>query len=216
MSGKHTQKKSNAPVGLIVLLVVIVLIVAVVVLFYFSQNKNTDINTDSSSASSETVQTEALSTYSSENSTLKDDDSTSQATSQTSETEQTTTKPSQSVQTTTEKVVVPDSDSDDESYFDASFTPYKAFDTDTQSNVSMREVFGSSYTGGTFVFYSDGIFKDNLSISFVNSGSYAVSGDTIRATYTNDKNITIGIVSSNGDIPTEIMINYGGYDVYFN
>lgn len=116
-----------------------------------------------------------------------------------------------------EAVVVPTINGGEQGeYFSASFSPSSAVDTFTDTNCSLKEVFGSSYSGGSITFNSDGTLSDNLSLTGASSGAYAVEGDKIVATYTNDKNYIITVTKWNGDVPAEIIINYGGYDVYFN
>ncbi|MCD8026122.1 MAG: hypothetical protein LUF33_04110 [Clostridiales bacterium] len=55
-----------------------------------------------------------------------------------------------------------------------------------------------------------------MGASSVDSGSYVIKDDTITATYTNDKNMSITVTQWNGDTPTQFIVNYGGYDVYFS
>lgn len=120
-------------------------------------------------------------------------------------------------QQSSEVVVVPTINGGEQGdYFSASFSPSSAIDTFTDTNCSLKEVFGSSYSGGSITFNSDGTLSDNLSLTGASTGAYAVEGDKIVATYTNDKNYIITVTKWNGDVPAEIIINYGGYDVYFN
>lgn len=113
-------------------------------------------------------------------------------------------------------IVVPTQQGQESKYFSASFTPTKAVDTSTDEKCSLREVFGSSYSGGSLVFYDNGTFADNLLATSENSGGYAISGDTLYATYSNDKNMKITVTSWSDSEPAEIIVNYGGYDVYFS
>lgn len=122
----------------------------------------------------------------------------------------------QSKTSTTQKVVVPESSGSKVSYFSKTFTPYKALDTESGNSCSLKEVFGSSFTSGNIKFNSDGTFTDNMSVSSVNSGAYALTDKKITATYTNDKNMSVSVIEWNGNTPSEISVNYGGYDVYFN
>lgn len=115
----------------------------------------------------------------------------------------------------TESVVVP-GNLDNATYFNASFSPYKAIDSATDEECSLKEVFGSSYGGGSVTFNNDGNFSDSLTTSSSDRGSYAVVDNKLIATYSNDKNMDVSVSSWNGDTPTEIVINYGGYYVYLN
>lgn len=112
-----------------------------------------------------------------------------------------------------ESVVVP-GDIENATYFSSTFTPYKAVDSITEEECSLKEVFGSSYSGGSITFNSDGSFTDTLTTSSSNSGSYALDDSKLIATYSNDKNMDVSVSSWNGDTPSEIIINYGGYYVY--
>lgn len=113
-------------------------------------------------------------------------------------------------------IVVPTQQGQESKYFSASFNPTKAVDTSTNEECSLREVFGSSYSGGSLVFYDNGTFADNLLATSENTGGYAISGDTLYATYSNDKNMKITVTSWSDSEPAEIIVNYGGYDVYFS
>lgn len=120
-------------------------------------------------------------------------------------------------QQSSEVVVVPTINGGEQGdYFSASFSPSSAIDTFTDTNCSLKEVFGSSYSGGSITFNSDGTLSDNLSLTGASTGAYAVEGDQIVATYANDKNYIITISKWNGDVPAEIIMNIGGYDVYFS
>ena len=114
------------------------------------------------------------------------------------------------------KVVVPTQGGQEVSYFNATYVPYKAVDSSTNEECTLREVFGSAFSQGVITFNSDGTFTDSVTSSSANSGAYAVEGDKIVATYTNDKNMSVKVASWEGDTPSELIINYGGYDVYFN
>lgn len=127
---------------------------------------------------------------------------------------QTTTEEGQPMQSSNSESIVVPGDTEDASYFSATFSPYKAVDSITDEECSLKEVFGSSYGGGSVTFKSDGSFSDSLVISSSNSGAYAVKDSDIVATYSNDKNMDISVSSWNGDTPAEIIINYGGYYVY--
>ena len=190
MNGKYSDKKSKTVV--IIICAAVIAAIAVLCVFLFI-NFNSSSNTQSTGSQTQPDMGQTSET------TLPPDDSSAE------------TKE-------TQKVVVPTNNniSDKVYYFSKTFSPYKAIDSETGDPCPLKEVFGSSYAGGSIRFNNDGTFSDTLSISSVNSGAYAVQGDTIKATYTNDKNVSVNIVQWNGDVPAEISINYGGYDVYFN
>lgn len=200
MNGKYSDKKLKTVV--IIICAAVIAAIAVLCVFLF-------INLNSSSNTQPTEQT--LQTAQSTGSQTQPD---------MGQTSETTLPPDDSSAEIkeTQKVVVPTNNniSDKVYYFSKTFSPYKAIDSETGDPCPLKEVFGSSYAGGSISFNNDGTFSDTLSISSVNSGAYAVQGDTIKATYTNDKNVSVNIVQWNGDVPAEISINYGGYDVYFN
>ncbi len=218
MSGRHKSKKSKKPVIIAAAAVIVVAIVAVcVIIFVFSGNKSED----------KTVTTNYVSTIATEETVSEA--STEEVTAGFEETtvesiEEVTTSESESEKTDehfdessdSKSVVVPAESGNEVSYFSGSYTPYMAVDTSTGSECSLKEVFGSSYADGGIVFKSDGSFSDTLIQSSANSGAYAVSGDSIIATYTNDKNLKISVSEWNGDVPSEFVVDYGGYDVYFS
>ena len=149
----------------------------------------------------------------------------------TAKVEKTTQKPTEqgatsATQPTTEKVVVPSQGEDDGKYFAGIYTPYRVVDTLAEENrdgegregdeATLREAFGEAYSGGIIAFYKDGTFKDTVTTSSANTGSYRVSGETIIATYSNDTNMEIIVTGWSGGTPDEFMIEYGGgYQVYF-
>lgn len=114
-----------------------------------------------------------------------------------------------------ESVVVP-GNFENATYFSATFSPYKAVDSETGNECSLKEVFGSSYSGGSIVFSDDGRFTDSLTTSSSNSGAYAVQDSNLAVTYSNDKNMDVTVNSWEGNTPTDIVVNYGGYNVYLN
>lgn len=204
MSEYRYTKTSKKP--LIFLIVALVLVVAaiVVVLIFMNSSKNPPKND---------VTSQTVATYE----TLEQTDAPSTAQSSVEQQPATDSQQSSEQSSESEKVVVPTINGEAQGeFFSASFTPYKAVDTLTDSEAGLKEVFGSSYSGGSILFNSDGTFSDTLSLTSANSGAYSVEGDLIVATYTNDKNIMIKVTNWNDKTPAEIIINYGGYDVYFN
>lgn len=207
MAGRYSTKKSKAPVIFIISAIAVV-VIAVVCIIVFAFPKGQSDN--------KAVTTQPASTV--ESTTVESTSSASDSQEETTIAEETTVQaPTTSAKVSEpEKVVLPTESDETSSYFSATFSPYKAVDTSTGEECSLREVFGSSYSGGNITFTSDGSFTDSLSASSVNSGAYAVSGESISATYTNDKNMPITVIQWNGNAPSEFIVNYGGYDVYFN
>ncbi len=209
MSGKYARKEPEQGKKksiVIIVLICLFLIFGGITVYVISQNISSDTNntknTELSAIQSETyISEETPSTVI--NNTIPTDTTI----------ESTLSTPEE----TTENIVVPNLENADESLnFNAEFAAYKAYDKTEERRVSLKEVFGSSYSGGTFVFKETGTFEDNLSISSKNYGAYAVIDDIIYLTYANDKNSTAEIISQDDYYtPTEIMMNYGGYEVYF-
>ena len=79
----------------------------------------------------------------------------------------------------------------------------------------VKEVFGSVYGGEGITFDKNGLFSDNITQSEYNYGAYTVTDGVINMTYSNDKNKSAEIISYKGNVPSEIKIDYVGYDVYF-
>lgn len=118
--------------------------------------------------------------------------------------------------TTVQEIVVPTVEGDEPvQYFSAVFSPYMAIDTYTDKQCSLKEVFGSSYNGGTITFNDDGTFVDGIKASSANTGAYVYKDNNLSATYSDDKNMIVSVLRLNDDGPVEIIVNYGGYDVYF-
>ncbi len=214
MAGRHGRSSSKAPT--IIAIVMVSLVVLLAIFIVIKQFSNT---LDGNAGNETTVQT-----------------TVSETTETQPETEPQTTEQGVTIPDSTDvdKVVVPTQSGVDAKYFNATYVPYKAEDTygmnddsdldyefdqtseDNSTEVSLKEVFGSAYSGGVITFNEDGTFTDTLLYSSLNKGSYAVNGDHIVATYVNDKNMDITVNGWDGDTPSELIINYGGYDVFFS
>ena len=209
MPGKYARKdpkRDKTKSVVIAVIVFLFLVVSGITAYVVSQNINDDTN------NTETTVTSAI-----QNITNVSEETTQVVTNSIDFTDVSTEPTTVEVEETTEGIVVPEEDNADESLnFSAEFTAYKAYDKTEERRVSLKEVFGSSYSGGTFVFNEDGTFQDNLIISAKNYGAYVVIDSEIYLTYANDKNSTAEILLQDDYYtPTEIMINYGGYEVYF-
>lgn len=205
MAGRHSAKTSKKPI-LIICIVTAVIIIGVIcaVIFFNSGSKPANTTSTTTQQTTSTVQSTSV--------------ESAQTTLQPTESEQPTTQSETFAGETSEvsKVVVPTQGGQEVSYFNATYVPYKAVDSSTNEECTLREVFGSAFSQGVITFNSDGTFTDSVTSSSANSGAYAVEGDKIVATYTNDKNMSVKVASWEGDTPSELIINYGGYDVYFN
>lgn len=228
MTGKHfSGNKSKKPL-IIIISVIVVLIVCAAAAFFLIPSFGNLVNispsathpsiTERPQASTQANISEQPTTEKSEQPTTESILSTSQENTDSDESSdnQKSTEQGVSMQSSgAESVVVP-GNLDNATYFSASFTPYKAVDSVTDEECSLKEVFGSSYSGGSVTFNSDGSFSDTLTTSSSNGGAYAVEDSKLVATYSNDKNMDVSVTSWNGDTPSEIVINYGGYYVYFS
>ena len=205
MAGRHSAKTSKKPI-LIICIVTAVIIIGVIcaVIFFNSGSKPANTTSTTTQQTTSTVQSTSV--------------ESAQTTLQPTESEQPTTQSETFAGETSEvsKVVVPTQGGQEVSYFNATYVPYKAVDSSTNEECTLREVFGSAFSQVVITFNSDGTFTDSVTSSSANSGAYAVEGDKIVATYTNDKNMSVKVTSWEGDTPSELIINYGGYDVYFN
>ena len=205
MAGRHSAKTSKKPIVIICIVTAVIIIgVICAVIFFNSGSKPANTTSTTTQQTTSTVQSTSV--------------ESAQTTLQPTESEQLTTQSETFAGETSEvsKVVVPTQGGQEVSYFNATYVPYKAVDSSTNEECTLREVFGSAFSQGVITFNSDGTFTDSVTSSSANSGAYAVEGDKIVATYTNDKNMSVKVASWEGDTPSELIINYGGYDVYFN
>ena len=205
MAGRHSVKTSKKPIVIICIVTAVIIIgVICAVIFFNSGSKPANTTSTTTQQTTSTVQSTSV--------------ESAQTTLQPTESEQPTTQSETFAGETSEvsKVVVPTQGGQEVSYFNATYVPYKAVDSSTNEECTLREVFGSAFSQGVITFNSDGTFTDSVTSSSANSGAYAVEGDKIVATYTNDKNMSVKVTSWEGDTPSELIINYGGYDVYFN
>ncbi len=200
MSEYRYKKSSKVPIIIFIVAVVAVIAAVICVIVFSNGNSKPQQKTES------TVQTTVASAQQTTAVNQQSDLTTEPQ-------QQNTTEPQQS---DNKKIEVPTISGEEQGdYFNTTLAPVRAVDTYTDSECTLKEVFGSSFSGGVFTFNSDGTFSESLSLTSANSGAYAVEGDKIIATYTNDKNIVITVTEWDGDTPAEVVINYGGYDVYF-
>lgn len=205
MVGRHSAKSSKKPLVIICIVAAVIIIGVVCAVIFLNSGLNpANKNIATSQQTTSTVQSVT--------------DEIADTTLQPTTAEQPTTQIESFTGETSEvpKVVVPTQSGQEVRYFNATYVPYKAVDSSTNEECSLREVFGSAFSQGVITFNSDGTFTDSVTSSSVDSGAYALEGDTIVATYSNDKNMSVKVASWEGDTPSELIINYGGYDVYFN
>ena len=217
MAGRHSakpEKKSKVPL-IIIIAVAVAVIAGVIVLIIFlngNSQKPTDENIETTVATStveETIQTAVATTTS-----VSDESSSSETQNSAEYHSLDETLPAETEESV--DVVVPTNGGEKKAGFNATYIPYKAVDPDSGDDVPLREFFGTSYADGVITFNSDGTFRDGLISSSANSGAYIVEDNTINATYTNDKNITITINSWEDDAPSAFTVHYNGCDVYFH
>lgn len=199
------DKKSKAP--LIILIIVLVLVAAAVVgvIIYMNSGKLQPQTNETTQPQT----TEQQSSISEQSPQAEQPQHTEQST---------TAQQSSAVSSDAESIVVPTvSDEEQGEMFNATFTPSYAVDSLTGEDATLKDVFGTSYTGGAYTFNSDGTFSESISLTSDYSGAYSVQGDNIVLTYTNDKNIIFTVTKWNGSEPEELLLkDYGGYDVYFS
>lgn len=198
MAGRHSVKTSKAPI--ITVIIVVLLIVIVGVVSFFISTKNNDVPITE-------IQQQTTIEQPTEIFTQTETDVVEINTIPTTKEQGFT-----SAQTEAVDIFVPTQAGEETTFFNASYSPVKAVDTFTDNECSLREVFGSSYSGGMIKFNDDGTFTDQIISS---GGAYVVSGEMISATYLNDKNMKITVSNWDENIPSTLVINYGGYDVYF-
>lgn len=215
MSGKHAVKSSKKSLIIIICVVVLVAVIAgAVILFMNLSGKNNN--------SATTVPTAAAST------TADNTNSTQNVSDSVSETTQPATKSGETSQEPTEQGYTAETSSNDSEIvvptisgekqkpkFSATLIPYYAKDENSSEEYSLRDLFGSDYSGGGFTFNEDGTFIDGITSASANSGAYIVEGDSVVITYSNDKNVIAAVTEWNGDVPAEITVNYGGIIVSF-
>ena len=203
---KPQEKRKNLFIVILVIFTILILIVVVLFVVFCNTKENTETISNISENASQIVSVSE--------SNLVEYESTDATSGLTTASPYVVEKETQVVY---DDIVLPGEENADESFrFSAEFFAYKAVDTEDGRRTTLREVFGSSYSGGTFVFNQDGTFQDKISVTDVNSGAYAIVDGKICITYTNDKNKIIEVLSRDENyVPTEILINYGGYDVYF-
>ena len=211
MSGKHAVRSSKKSLIIIICVVVLVAVIAgAVILFMNLPGKNNN--------SATTVPTVAASTtVDNTNSTQNVSDSVPPAT-KSGEASQEPTEQGYTAETSSNdsEIVVPTiSGEEQKPKFSATLIPYYAKDENSSEEYSLRDLFGSAYSGGGFTFNEDGTFIDGITSASANSGAYIVEGNSVVITYSNDKNVIATVTEWNGDVPAEITVNYGGIIVSF-
>ena len=205
MSGKHAVKSSKKSLIIIICVVVLVAVIAgAVILFMNLSGKN-----NNSATTDNTNSTQNVSNSVSE---------TTQPATKSGEASQEPTEQGYTAETSSNdsEIVVPTiSGEKQKPKFSATLIPYYAKDENSSEEYSLRDLFGSAYSGGGFTFNEDGTFIDGITSASANSGAYIVEGDSVVITYSNDKNVIAAVTEWNGDVPAEITVNYGGIIVSF-
>lgn len=216
MSGRHAVKSSKKPLIIVICAVVLVAVIAAVIILFMnlSGKNNNSTTTVPSTAVTVTTSESASSTQKASEAA----ETTSQSSSESSEVSQDPTEQGYTAGSSSNdnKIVVPTiSGEDQKPKFSATLIPYYAKDENTSEEYSLKDLFGSAYSGGGLTFNEDGTFFDGITNSSVNSGAYIVEGDSVVITYSNDKNVIATVTEWNGDVPSEITLNYGGIVVSF-
>lgn len=210
MQYRYRAKTSKKPTVIIIAVIAVIVVAGIICAMMLMNTKST------SEPQSNTTQQTTASTETTVDSSAQTEQTTQVSEQSTLSTQADDEEDNEETSAIQNEVVVPTKGGAEISYFNATYVPYKAIDTSTNTECSLREVFGSAFSNGVITFNSDGTFTDSVTSSASNYGEYVVEGDEISATYSNDKNMQITAVGWDGDTPTELIINYGGYDVYFN
>lgn len=215
MSGKHAVKSSKKTLIIVICAVVLVAVIAgAVILFMNLSGKN---NNSATTAPTTDVSTTADNTSSTQNVSASASETTQPAT-ESGEVSQEPTEQGYTAESSSNdsEIVVPTiSGEEQKPKFSATLIPYYAKDENSSEEYSLRDLFGSAYSGGGFTFNEDGTFIDGITSASANSGAYIVEGDSVVITYSNDKNVIATVTEWNGDVPAEITVNYGGIIVSF-
>ena len=209
MKAKHAEKRPKITISLWLFITIIAVMVLLIVgITYYSVQRELNANNSNNTTSSVAQTTEQAAASQSAGADRQEVEKTTAVSQQEEE--------DSSVQPTTEAIAVSGAESaDEELYFSAELYPYKAFDTVGNRNASVKEVFGSIYSGEGLTFDENGLFADNITQSEYNYGAYTVTDGVINMTYSNDKNATAQIISYEDGVPSEIVIDFVGYEVYF-
>ncbi len=212
MSGRHAANSSKKPLIIVICAIVLVALIAgAVILFMNFSGKNDN--------SATTVPTSAISTTAvNTDPTQNISDSASEPTQPAAESGVTSQEPTEQGFTSDNdsEIVVPTiSGEEQKPKFSATLVPYYAKDENSSEEVSLRDLFGSAYSGGGFTFNEDGTFIDGITNTSANTGAYIVEGDNIIITYSNDKNVIAAVTEWNGNVPKEFTVNFGGITVSF-
>ncbi|WP_419563484.1 hypothetical protein [Ruminococcus sp.] len=211
MKAKHAEKRPKITISLWLFIAIIAFLVLLIIgiTFYSVQR---ELNSDNKNNNTTIAATEQMTAA--ETTQAVTEETTKQSIQKT--TEESTEKEEAAVESTTQAIVVSGAESADKNLnFDAEMYPYKAFDNVGKRDASVKEVFGSVYGGEGITFDKNGLFSDNITQSEYNYGAYTVTDGVINMTYSNDKNKSAEIISYKGSVPSEIKIDYVGYDVYF-
>lgn len=208
MKAKHAEKRPKITISLWLFITIIAVMALLIVgITYYSVQRELNANNSNNTTSSVAQTTEQAAASQSAGANGHEVEKTTAASQQVEE---------GSVQPTTEAIAVSGAENaDEELYFSAELYPYKAFDTVGNRNASVKEVFGSVYSGEGLTFDENGLFADNITQSEYNYGAYTVTDGVINMTYSNDKNATAQIISYEDGVPSEIVIDFVGYEVYF-
>lgn len=207
MKAKHAEKRTSITINLWLFIAIIAFWVLIIIgITIYSVHK--EIASNNNNSTSTVAQSTQIATQS------NTDESVEQTTKAIAESSTYTAETT--VQSETNSIVVNGAENADKNLnFNEELYPYKAFDNVGKRDASVKEVFGSVYGGEGLTFDENGLFSDNITQSEYNYGAYIVKDGVITMTYANDKNKTAQIIAYDGNTPSEIKIDYVGYDVYF-
>lgn len=217
MAGKHAASNSSFDNRKkIIIIVIIALVIAGLItggiIFFINNQKKPDAPTTATTVAS-TQQTTAVATGNAQTGTSAAQSSGAETKSQgEAQSSSQTSKSQESVP----DIVVPTHEGVEVTYFNASYIPNgEAKDVTTGESVSLRDALGTGYAEGALTFNDDGTFTDTVMTGVESSGRYVVQGDSITATYADDRNMEITVTSWSNGAPEQFSVNYGGCIVYF-
>lgn len=203
----------NVLKSLIAAVIAAAIIATVIIVITINQNKDSGKSGTQETTAAATVSTEPVTQDA--QSTTKDLPDAPPATETPIATEEPETMPTIDIALPTEGGEV--------TYFSGVYVPdSSAEDISKGTKVSMRSLFGQSYSSGALTFNADGTFTDTLSSTGTAAGAYHVENGEITAVYLPDRQMDITVIDWDGqnNKPFSFYVIYSmgtnaNYKVYF-
>ena len=101
-------------------------------------------------------------------------------------------------------------------FFNASYIPNgKAENIETGEQVSIKNVFETTFAKGILTFNGNSTFTDTLKSEEQSSGVYAIQNGVLHAVYSNGEEMKITVTGWDGVTPSHFYVDYGSYRIYF-